>query len=151
MELLARVSVRRHLLGDEPAHEPPPPLTVFRLLGGSPESALRLLRRTVGDGARTTIALAVDTPALSPNQRRVYEAIVDACRREARKVIVCGGGDEIAAGTDRPGRGGERWYPSVQHLLCASIPQTGGGATPRGRPTPARTAAPPGNKASATR
>lgn len=151
MELLARVSVRRHLLGDEPNQESTPPLTVFRLLGRSPDSALRLLRRTVGDGERATIALAIDTPALSPDQRRVYEAILGACRRQARKIIVCGGSGETFFGTDRPGRGSERWYPSLRHLLCEGIGESGGTAVPRGQPAAGKTVSSRGSKANAAR
>lgn len=133
MELVARVSVRRHILGDGLPQEPAPPLTVFRLLGRSPNSALRLLRRALGDDDRAPIALSIDSPALSSNQLMVYEAVLGACRRESRKVIVCGGSREMCLASALPGKGTERWYPSLKHLLCESVPDANGSAMPRPR------------------
>ncbi|MBI2308933.1 MAG: hypothetical protein HYU78_16725 [Rhodocyclales bacterium] len=151
MELIARISVRRHLLGDGPHPEPAPPLTVFRLLGRSPDAALRILQRTLGDGDRATVALSIDSPELSSSQRKVYQAIVSACRQSSRELIVCGGSREACLATDGFGKGAKRWYPSINHLLCASLPEASGSATPRGRKPQDTEAAAPARKAAAQR
>lgn len=137
MELIARISVRRHLLGDGPHAEPAlpltAPLTVFRLLGRSPDAALRVLQRTLGDGERATVALSIDSPELSSDQRKVYQAVLGACRRSSRKIIVYGGSREACLANDGCGKGAARWYPSINHLLCEGLPEGSGSAPPRGR------------------
>lgn len=136
MELIARIAVRRHLLGDGPHPEPAPPLTVFRLLGRSPDAALRILQRTLDDSDLATVALSIDSPDLSSNQRKVYQAVLGACRRSSRKIIVCGGSREACLASDGCGKGAERWYPSINHLLCEGLPEASGSAPPRARKPP---------------
>lgn len=126
MELIARVAVRRHRIGEE--RDGPAPdgsradegkvVTLFRIRGGSPARALRLLaRNTRAAPARPTVALTVAGRELSDAQAAVCRAVITQCRSDATEIVLCSHPPQPPEAESPDGFGNCRWFPSVHTMV----------------------------------
>lgn len=128
MKLIAHVSVRRHLIEHvrEPdaAGSPPKRVAVFRVLGQSPQLALKMIgARNESSGVpgtspgAATIALALDSGVLSDEQAEVCQAVVTECRSHATELLVCGSDLAQLRRRVAPELATSRWFPSVAEMV----------------------------------
>lgn len=120
MQLIARISVRRHDAGEmrgAPGRAPAGrSVAVFRLLGRSPQNALRMLDAEVAKAGAPLVALALESAGMTAGQEKICETVVSQCRSRAIEVVVCGGDPARLAGRLAGGRSG-KWYPSVATMV----------------------------------
>lgn len=118
MQLIARVSVCRHEMGDdsEEIRRPRPgrSVAIFRIVGHSPERALKTLDREIATQTAPLVALAIESAAMSADQQEVYDAVVAECHRRSAPVLTCGGAPGKLAG--RPYLP-DPWFPSVHSMV----------------------------------
>lgn len=141
MQLIARISVRRHLIEGErelrsansassanpanTAHDAGKSVTVFRVLGRSPERALKLLAANTGNAstsaapvAQPAVALTFASDEVSEDQAAVCKAVIAQCRSRSMEIVLCGRSPQAPAdGRARPSFGNSRWFPSVQEMV----------------------------------
>lgn len=129
MQLIARISVRRHLIEGERemkavnlTPDVGKSVTVFRVLGRSPERALKLLAANTGDSAaQPAVALTFASDEVSEDQAAVCKAVIAQCRSRSMEIVLCGHVGPTpqtpAEGRPRPSFGNSRWFPSVQDMV----------------------------------
>ena len=132
MQLIARISVRRHLIEGEReinaanagrnALDAGKSVTVFRVLGRSPERALKLLAANTGSAsvpaAQPAIALTFASDEVSEDQAAVCKAVIAQCRSRSMEIVLCGRSPKAPTdGRARPSFGNSRWFPSVQEMV----------------------------------
>jgi len=122
MQLIARLSVRRHLIDD--AHEPEPgqghgkSVAIFRVLGQSPDRALKVLaENTAWTTTKPSVALALTSDALSDDQAEVCKVVISECRSQAMEIVVCGSDPKQMRGKAGSAFSTNRWFPSVQEMV----------------------------------
>lgn len=118
MQLIARVSVCRHEMGDdsEEIRRPRPgkSVAIFRIVGRSPEKALKTLDREIATQNAPLVALAIESASMSASQQEVYETVVAECHRRSAPVLTCGGDPgKLAARLYLP----DPWFPSVHSMI----------------------------------
>lgn len=122
MQLIARLSVRRHLIDD--AHEQDPAqgqgksVAIFRVLGHSPNRALKVLaENTAWTTTKPSVALALSSDALSDDQAEVCQAIISECRSQSMEIVVCGSDPKQMRGKAASAFSTNRWFPTVQEMV----------------------------------
>lgn len=122
MQLIARLSVRRHLIDD--AHEPDPAqgheksVAIFRVLGKSPDRALKVLaENTAWTTSKPSVALALSSNALSDDQAEVCKVVISECRSQAMEIVVCGSDPKQMRGKAASEFSMHRWFPTVQEMV----------------------------------
>jgi len=122
MQLIARLSVHRHLIDD--AHEQDPgqglakSVAIFRVLGRSPERALKVLaENTTWTTTKPSVALALPSNALSADQAEVCKAVISECRNQAMEIVVCGSDPRQMHGRVASEFSTNRWFPTVQEMV----------------------------------
>lgn len=121
MELIAHVSVRRHLIESarerDSAYGPAKRVAVFRVLGRSPRQALKVLGGNSGwPGSDSAIALAFGADALNDDQAEVCQAVVAECRSRATELLMCGG-DLPQLRRVAPELATNRWFSTVAEMV----------------------------------
>lgn len=121
MELIARIALRLHEIGDasdgETADKHEKSVVIFRIVGRSADEALKALDSEVSLSYRPLVALAVPPKAMTKAQEKVYEAVISACRRRSSKVYACGGDSEKLLRQVASGAGPDKWFPSVSEMV----------------------------------
>lgn len=122
MQLIARVSIRRHLiesLGEPGAIcRPPKNVAVFRVLGQSPHGALKTLEaHTTPRGANAMVALTLASETLTDAQAEVCQAIIAQCRKQTMEFAMCGGDFAQLRKRVAPGLALTRWFPTVAEMV----------------------------------
>lgn len=121
MELIAHVSVRRHLIESarerDSAHAPAKRVAVFRVLGQSPRRALKVLGANTEPGPNSTIALALGSDALSDDQAEVCQAVISDCRSRAMEFLMCGNDLTQLRRRVAPELATSRWFSSVAEMV----------------------------------
>jgi hypothetical protein len=123
LKLIARIALRLHEIGtkgeaDAQSH-PEKSVAIFRVLGNSPDKALKALDSEISLSLRPLVALAVPEIAMTEGQAKVYEAVVSACHFQLTKVYACGGDPEKLHGQGSAGSGADKWFSSVPAMLQA--------------------------------
>lgn len=123
MKLIARIALRLHEIGaKEEADSPGRPeksVAIFRVLGHSPDKALKALAGEISSSCSALVALVVPEIAMTEGQAKVYEAVVSACHFRSTKVYACGGDPEKLRGQVSAGRGADKWFSSVPAMVQA--------------------------------
>lgn len=121
LKLIARIALRLHEIGakgEGNSHcEPEKSVAIFRVLGCSPDKALKTLDSEVSSSLRPLVALIVPSISMTEGQEKVYEAIVSACHFQSTKVYACGGNPENLRGRITSGRGADKWFTSVPAMV----------------------------------
>lgn len=123
MQLIARISVRRHLIEGEreleAGQEHGKSVAIFRVLGRSPEHALKVLAKNTLDAPpRSSVALTFASDALSADQTAVCKAIIAHCRGNSTEIVLCGRAPRpTREGGPPAGFGNSRWFASVQEMV----------------------------------
>lgn len=124
MNLMARITLRLHEIGakgEVDSQDPPEKsVAIFKVLGGSPDKALRTLDSEVSLSPRPLVALMVPSISMTEEQARVYAAVVSACHFRSNKVYACGGDPERLREQTASGRGADKWFASV-HAMVRSL------------------------------
>lgn len=122
MQLIARVSLRRHEMGDAGDEISQAgaarSLAIFRIVGQSPDKALKALNQEISAHGEPLVALAVEPGAMTAAQRKVYETVHAACHRRSVPILICGGErgnlcPPTLAGCYAP----EPWFPSIASMV----------------------------------
>lgn len=123
MELIARIALRFHVIGDlseaESANGSDKSVAVFRIIGHSPVMALKALDSETSLSYRPFVALAMPSIAMTKKQEDVYEAVVSACHRQSSRVFACGGESGKLYGQEAIGGGADQWFSSVPAMVQA--------------------------------
>lgn len=121
MKLIARIALRLHEIGAkgeiDSQHQPEKSVAIFRVLGHSPDKALKALDCEVSSTCRPLVALVVPEFVMTEGQAKVYAAVVSACHSQSTKVYACGGDHEILSAQMSSGRGVDKWYASVPAMV----------------------------------
>ncbi|WP_265945946.1 hypothetical protein [Dechloromonas sp. A34] len=121
MQLIARVTLRRHEMGDagdEISHAGAArSVAIFRIVGQSPDKALKVLNQEISTHAEPLVALAVDSSAPTAAQQKVYETVQAACHRQSVPVLTCGGDPGKLAPPPLAGYAPEPWFPSIASMV----------------------------------
>lgn len=121
MQLIARVSLRRHVMGDagdEISHAGlARSLAIFRIVGHSPDKALKALNQEISTHAEPLVALAVESTAMTPAQQKVYETVQAACHRQSVPVLTCGGERGKLCPPALAGYTPEPWFPTIASMV----------------------------------
>jgi hypothetical protein len=122
MELIAHVSVRRHLIDSvrerDSSYGPPKSVAVFRVLGQSPRLALKVLEaNTEWPGESSTIALALGAGDLTDNQAEVCQAVIAECRSQATELLMCGSDLTLLRQRVAPELSTSRWFSTVAEMV----------------------------------
>ena len=122
MELIAHVSVRRHLIESarerDSAYGPAKRVAVFRVLGRSTRQALKVLGANTGwPGSDSTIALALGADALNDDQAEVCQAVIAECRSRAMECLMCGSDLPQLRRRIAPELATNRWFPTVAEMV----------------------------------
>lgn len=121
MQLIARVSVRRHEMADggEEVSRPRPgrSVAIFRILGHSPAKALKTLTREISTQADSLVALAIESAAMTATQQAVYETVIAECHRLSAPVLTCGGDPAQLGARPLAGYLPDPWFPSVPSMM----------------------------------
>jgi hypothetical protein len=122
MELIAHVSVRRHLIESvrerDSSYGPPKSVAVFRVLGQSPRQALKVLgANTESPGTNSTVALALGADVLTDNQAEVCQAVISECRSQATELLMCGNDLTQLRQRVAPEFSMSRWFPTVAEMV----------------------------------
>lgn len=122
MELIAHVSVRRHLIESvrerDSSYGPPKRVAVFRVLGQSPRLALEVLEaNTERPEANSTIALALGSGALSDDQSAVCQAVISKCHSQAMACLMCGSDLPQLRQRVAPELSTSRWFSTVAEMV----------------------------------
>ena len=105
MKLLARVSIYRHEIDEARDYAARQrgsrTLAIFRVVGGTPTEALKLLASSVpAAGEEVSVALTVEgSDGLNAAQARVCEAVIARCRSLHLDVLLCGLDADAAPGS----------------------------------------------------
>ncbi len=123
MELVARIAVRLHEIGDSNAGDSPnksdKSVAIFRILGRSLKTALDALESEVSQTSRPVVALAIPSGTMTKKQEDVFQAVVSACHRRSSRVVACGGDSGKLCGPAAAGGGADQWFSSVPSMLQA--------------------------------
>lgn len=122
MQLIARVSVRRHLIESigEPGatYRPPRNVSIFRVLGQSPRAALQTLAaNTAPREANAMVALTLAAGTLTDAQAKVCQAVVAQCRSQAMEFAMCGGDFAQLRKRVAPELATGRWFSTVAEMV----------------------------------
>jgi len=120
MELIARIALRLHQINDVKDDSPEKSeksVAIFRIVGQSPDKAVKTLDREVALSYRPLVALAFPSITVTEAQEKVYDAVVAACRLRSSRVFTCGGASEKLSGQARLGGGSAQWFPSVSKMV----------------------------------
>jgi len=121
MQLIARVSLCRHEMadaGDEISHAGPGrSVAIFRIVGQSPDKAVKALNQEISTHAEPLVALAVESATMTVAQQKVYEAVQAACHRQSVPVLTCGGERGKLCPPPLAGYAPEPWFPSIASMV----------------------------------
>lgn len=121
MQLIARISLRRHEMGDAGDEirqaGPGRSLAIFRIVGQSPDKALKLLHQEISTHAEPLVALAIESGAMTAAQQKVYDTVRAACHRLSVPVLTCGGERGKLCPSSLAGYAPEPWFPSIASLV----------------------------------
>ena len=123
MKLIARIALRLHEIGakgeTDAQSQPEKSVAIFRVLGHSPDKALKALDSEIASSCRPLVALVVPEIAMTAGQAKVYAAVVSACRSQSTRVYACGGDHKILREQMSTGGGVDKWYASVPAMVQA--------------------------------
>lgn len=123
MELISRIRVRRHEMGESGENPGRPPaakcLHIFRVLGKSPERARRLLSAAIDKEAEHVMVLATADPQWSENQKRICQAALEQDQRRTAKIVFCGGDPSKILGRLAINGGATKWFPSIPAFVAS--------------------------------
>lgn len=121
MQLIARVSLRRHEMGDAGDEISQAgaarSLAIFRIVGQSPEKALKSLNQEISTHAEPLVALAVESRAMTAAQQKIYETVQATCHRQSVPVLTCGGERGKLCPPPLAGYTPEPWFPSIASMV----------------------------------
>lgn len=129
MEFISRISLRRHEMGeageDTPAQAQGQSLIIFRVLGKSPERALKLLRSETAKEPDRIVVLAIAGKTLSEDEKRICEVVMAEGMRQSIKTVFCGGDPEQIFGKLPVASNASRWFSNIPAFI--STLEIGGG------------------------
>jgi len=118
MELISRVTVQRHEMGDT-GQAQARVLAIFRVLGQSPERARKLLVAEMIKASGPIIVLGLGGQTLSPAQKEICLTAVEQGIRLSSGVVVCGADPGQIFGSRGVDGKALQWYPSIPSLLSS--------------------------------
>lgn len=121
MQLIARISLRRHEMGDAGDEIRQAgagrSLAIFRIVGQSPDKAMKLLNQEISSHAEPVVALAFESRTMTPAQQKVYETVRAACHRQSIPVLTCGGDPGTLCPPPLAGYAAEPWFPTIASMV----------------------------------
>ena len=129
MKLISRITVRRYDMGeagdDARRSLSGKSLAVFRVLGRSPEHAMKILSAEMAKESGQVMVLSVFGSKLSENERAICTAAMEQGMRQSTKIVFCGGDPAEIFGRRDVDGSALKWYPSVPAFV--STYEIGGG------------------------
>lgn len=123
MELISRITLRRHEIGaageDDQRHVPAQSLAIFRVLGRSPERAIKILGSEMARQPDQVMALSFVGNKLSEVEKRICSAAIELGIRQAARIVFCGGDPLQIFG--RLGIDGKapKWFRSIPSFVSS--------------------------------
>ncbi len=131
MKLISRMTVRRHEIGDARAGvSRSETLSIFRLLGQSPDRTLKILDAEIAREAGQVIVLVMEDRPLSEAQKNTCESAAVQAHRQSTRVVFCGGRRADMLGEWQPNSDAANWFPTFQAFMSSR-----GGADSRRTPS----------------
>lgn len=121
MELISRITIRRYEVGeagdDAQRHAADKLLVIYRVLGRSPERAMKILGAEKDRNPDQVMVLSIRGKSLSEDEKRICTAAIEQGLRQSTNIVFCGGDPSQIFG--RLGVDGKalKWFPSIPSFV----------------------------------
>lgn len=121
MELIARVTVRRCEMGEAgdaaQRHAAGKSLTIFRVLGRSPERAIKVFNVERLADPDQVMVLSIRGKDLSEDEKQICSAVLEQGVRQSMKIVFCGGDPSQIFGRLATDDKALKWFPSIPSFI----------------------------------